>query len=120
MKIKLDENVPESCAEVLRSFGHDADTVRAESLCGADDDTVWAAAQESGRFLVTQDLDFADLRRFVFGHHCGILVLRLKEPKRRALRDRIEKILEAEDIDQWAHAFVIATDHKIRIRRSHE
>lgn len=36
MKIKLDENMPVALAELLRSAGHDVETVRDENLSGAD------------------------------------------------------------------------------------
>ena len=37
MKIKLDENIPGAVAGILRSRGHDVDTVLEESLGGRDD-----------------------------------------------------------------------------------
>jgi predicted nuclease of predicted toxin-antitoxin system len=39
---------------------------------------VWEAAQRDERFLITQDLDFSDVRRFVPGSHRGILLVRLR------------------------------------------
>ena len=64
MKIKLDENLPASLVDILHHFGHDADTAPSEGLAGKDDDTVWDATQAAGRFFITQDLDFSDVRRF--------------------------------------------------------
>lgn len=58
MKIKLDENLPASLVGTLARLGHDADTVVDEGLKGEPDEVVWPAAQNDGRFLVTQDLDF--------------------------------------------------------------
>ncbi|MBE7499465.1 MAG: DUF5615 family PIN-like protein [Verrucomicrobiales bacterium] len=60
MRIKLDENLPESLANSLEALGHSVDTIRAEGLVGRPDGDVWQAAQDSGRFFVTQDLDFSD------------------------------------------------------------
>ena len=34
-----------------------------------DDDVVWSAAQAHGRFLVTQDLDVSDVRKYAPGTH---------------------------------------------------
>jgi Domain of unknown function (DUF5615) len=67
MKIKLDENLPLRLAAGLTALGHEVHTVFDEDLLGARDERIWAVAQEEERFLVTQDLDFADLRRFVPG-----------------------------------------------------
>jgi predicted nuclease of predicted toxin-antitoxin system len=90
MKIKLDENMPLRLAEVLRRLGHDTDTVPKEGLAGRCDEAVWHAAQESGRFLITQDLDFSDTRRFAPGTRQGILLVRLREPGRNALLRHVE------------------------------
>jgi predicted nuclease of predicted toxin-antitoxin system len=40
MKIKLDENLPNSVAGMLESLGHDTDTVYDEGLIGAIDSVV--------------------------------------------------------------------------------
>ncbi len=76
MKIKLDENMPLDSLEVHASQ-LDVDTVISEGLQGSDDEIVFAAAQAEGRFLITQDLDFSDQRKFLPGAHAGILLLRL-------------------------------------------
>lgn len=73
MTIKLDENLPERLVGALTGLGHDVDTVRAEHLSGRDDGDVWSAAQAAGRFLITQDLDFSDVRRYAPGTHLGLL-----------------------------------------------
>ena len=64
MKLKLDENLPTSLVEELALLGHDADSVPQEGLQGHPDPDVFDAAQQAGRFLITQDLDFSDLRKF--------------------------------------------------------
>jgi predicted nuclease of predicted toxin-antitoxin system len=64
MKIKLDENMPTRLAPLLREYGHEVDTVPEEHLSGASDQRVWLAAALESRFLITQDLDFSDSRRF--------------------------------------------------------
>jgi predicted nuclease of predicted toxin-antitoxin system len=75
VKIKLDENLPHQLVQLLTDLGHDVDTVPAEHLAGRDDDVVWATAQTAGRFLVTQDLDFSDARKYAPGTHQGLLLV---------------------------------------------
>lgn len=74
--IKLDENMPDSAAETLRSAGHDGDLARDEGLAGVDDHTVLASAAAAGRSLVTLDMDFADVVRHPPEGTAGIVVLR--------------------------------------------
>jgi predicted nuclease of predicted toxin-antitoxin system len=53
-------------------LGYDADTVLGEKLGGRNDADVWSAAQAEGRFLITQELDFSDARKFKPGSHAGV------------------------------------------------
>ena len=86
MKLKLDENLP--------------DTVPQEGLAGRDDQAVWNAAQEAMRFLITQDLDFSDIRRYAPGTHHGLMIVRLRDPSRRALIRRIKAVFQTEQVDR--------------------
>ena len=117
MKVKLDENIPVSAAPLLAALGHDVETVTLEGLSGCEDAIVWDAAQREGRFLVTQDLDFSDIHRFAPGTHAGLLLLRLKEPGRRALLRRLVTLFEMEQVGAWRGCVVVATERKIRVRR---
>jgi predicted nuclease of predicted toxin-antitoxin system len=81
MRIKIDENLPLQIALKLNSFGHDVHTAQDEGLGGCVDPVIWQAAQRDERFLITQDLDFSDARRFAPGTHHGILLIRLRSPR---------------------------------------
>jgi predicted nuclease of predicted toxin-antitoxin system len=117
MRIKLDENLPQGLAERLSAAGHEVDTVPEEGIAGTDDEVVWQAAQDAGRFLVTQDLDFSDVRRYAPGTHRGLLLVGLRTASAAALTRRIEAIFATEAVEEWQRCFVVATDHKVRLRR---
>lgn len=117
MRIKLDENLPAGLIEVLAKLGHDVDSVPQEALSGQPDANVWDATQAAQRFLVTQDLDFSDVRHFAPGTHEGILLVRLSNPSRRHLIERIQGIFSVEAVETWRQCFVVVTDLKIRIQR---
>ncbi|GAC1642360.1 MAG: DUF5615 family PIN-like protein [Candidatus Acidiferrum sp.] len=120
MKIKLDENLPQRLAPLLRDLGHDAHTVAEEKLIGRPDAEIWEASQKESRFLITQDLDFSDIRRFAPGSHAGILLLRLRVPTRSALTARIDELFRNEGASEWAGFFVVATERKIRVLKPGE
>ena len=101
MRIKLDENLPERLVEALAALGHNVDTVRHERLTGRPDNEVWEAAQSVHRFLITQDLDFSDLRRYTPGTHEGLLLLRLANPGRDALTAGVATLFAREAVDRW-------------------
>jgi predicted nuclease of predicted toxin-antitoxin system len=117
VNVKLDENLPERLVSILSALGHDVDTVRSERLKGRTDADVWSAAQSAHRFFVTQDLDFADLRRYTPGTHAGLLLVRLAKPGREALLERVSSLFASELITEWRGCLVITTDHKVRVKR---
>ena len=117
MKIKLDENLPRRLVAVFAEAGHDVDTVVDQGLAGHPDVEVWQSAQQSGRFFITQDLDFSDARRFSPGRHHGILLVRLRDPGRHALLGRLANLLRTENVESWAGCFAVVTDRKTRVAR---
>jgi len=117
LRLKLDENLPASLVADLAALGHDVDTVLQEGIRGCPDSVVFAAAQREQRFLITQDLDFADLRAFAPGSHHGLLLVRLAKPSLAVLRQRLRAVFQEEEVESWRHCFVVATDRKIRVRR---
>ena len=117
MRIKLDENIPARLSAALRAMGNDVETVYSEGLSGARDEEVWAASQNEGRLLITQDLDFSNNRRFQPGFHHGIILVRLRRPGRAALFSKVIELFKTENIEKWKGCFVVLTDHKIRIHQ---
>jgi predicted nuclease of predicted toxin-antitoxin system len=91
--------------------------VAQEGLTGRRDPDVWLAAQRSGRFFITQDLDFSDVRQFAPGTHAGLLLVRLAKPGRLALAQRIVQVFGSADAYSWSGCFVVATDVKLRVHR---
>lgn len=82
MKLKLDENLGHSAANLFRQAGHVVAMVRAQSLSGFPDEDVLAVCQREGRCLVTLDLEFGNPLLFKPSEYAGIAVLHLP-PKRR-------------------------------------
>ena len=105
-------------ADILTAYGHDTDAVHEEGLTGRSDHDVWQETQRTGRFLITQDLDFSDLRQFKPDTHYGLLLVRLPNPSRQSLIERVASAFKKEAIETWQRCFVVLTDRKIRIRRS--
>ena len=117
MKLKLDENLPETLLAELAALNHDVDNVRQEGLAGHDDPSIWAAAQAEGRLLITQDLDFSDVRQFRPGTHYGLLLVRLPDAGRLALTQKIIKVFRDEDVESWTGCFAVLSGHKLRVIR---
>lgn len=116
MKFKIDENLPVEIAGMLRSSGHDADTVRDEGLVGSPDTAVITACRSEMRCLITLDLDFSDMRAYPPHELPGLIVLRLRRQDRShviEIASRLIPLLEDEPIEQrlW-----IVNEERVRIR----
>lgn len=118
MKLKLDENIAASEKPRLPALGYDVDTVLDEGLRGKTDDNVWAAAQAEGRLLVTQDLDFSDVRRFAPGTHAGLVLLRLPDAEQWRVGDFAVSTFTLVEARTWSGCFVVVTPAKIRVTRA--
>ena len=77
MKIKLDENLGNRGAEILRAAGYSVTTVVEEGLTSASDGRLIEVCRSERKCLVTLDLDFGNPLRFDPSRHFGIVVLRL-------------------------------------------
>lgn len=117
MRIKLDENLSGRTAVLLRGLGLDVDTVLDEGIGGANDAKVWAEAQREQRLLVTQDLDFSDLRKFMPGTHHVIVLVRLPDAEQWRAHEHILRWFTDPDARHWGGCIVVASLTKVRVRR---
>ncbi|CAC5344101.1 hypothetical protein PA905_45340 [Planktothrix agardhii CCAP 1459/11A] len=117
MLIKLDENMSVAHAEFLRQMGYDCDRVTDEGLSGADDEIVWQQACAEGRFFITLDLDFSDVRRFPPGTHPGILLLRSRSRSRQYVLDVLSRVVSEQPLETLQGCLVVADEMQTRIRR---
>ena len=116
-RIKLDENLGQSHAALLRDAGYDADRVTDEGLSGTADADLWPIVCREGRFFITLDLDFSDVRNFVPGSHPGILLLRPASQSRDAALEVLTRVLNEIPLPVLAGCLAIADERRTRIRR---
>lgn len=60
MRFKVDENLPEETARLLKEAGHEASTIIAQGMAGDPDPDLASVCQREQRALLTLDLGFAD------------------------------------------------------------
>lgn len=117
MRIKLDENLPLELQSGLGGLGHDVHSVFDENLAGEPDEKIWHACTGEELFLITQDLDFSDVRKYPPGTHAGIMILRVADDSRENLIRVVLQAFKEQDTDAFQRALVVVTDVKMRIRR---
>jgi predicted nuclease of predicted toxin-antitoxin system len=93
LKLKTDENLPESAAEYLRVLGFDALSSRQQMMKGASDEVLSDVCLRERRVLVTLDLDFSDVREAIDRHSPGIIVLRLRRQSTSQVQRALERLV---------------------------
>ena len=116
MKLKIDENLPNECAEILRAAEFEADTVTDERLTGAGDSEIALRSQAEDRVLVTLDMDFANIRAYPPAEYAGIIVLRSKRQDKHAVIALVHRIALALTNRAPAGELWIVEPDRIRFR----
>jgi predicted nuclease of predicted toxin-antitoxin system len=117
ISVKLDENMAQSHVEFLQQLGYNTDRVTDEGLSGADDEIVWRQVCAEGRFFITLDLDFSDVRRFPPGTHPGIVLLRPRNRSRQAVLQILSRLLHEQPLENLKSCLVVADHIQTRVRR---
>jgi predicted nuclease of predicted toxin-antitoxin system len=119
MKFKLDENFGTRTQQLLRSAGHDVQTVRDEKLEGSSDHHLYEVCCNEHRCLITLDLDFSDVTRFPPAKAGGIVVIRIpKNPSIFLLEQLIRQFLQSLSNMSAENRLWIVEVGRIRIHQS--
>jgi predicted nuclease of predicted toxin-antitoxin system len=115
--VKLDENLSRLHVQFLRELGYEADRVYDQGLSGASDESVWERVCAEGRFLITLDLDFSDVRRFEPGTHPGILLIRARNNSAIAVLEVLRRVVSEQPLPDLRGCLAVADSSLTRIRR---
>jgi predicted nuclease of predicted toxin-antitoxin system len=117
VRIKVDEDLPRAITALLIAAGHaDTRSVSDQRMGGWKDAALWQAVQDEGRFLVTADKGFADLRTHPPGEHCGVLLLRPDADGIQPLIELLQRVLASGPLAALAGAVSVATSRGVRTR----
>jgi hypothetical protein len=98
--------------EALKAQGHNVRDVRGTSDEGVPDGRLWQVAQQDDRLLITTDKGFAVNRQ---RDHAGVLIVRLRQPNRRAIHDRILLTLARFAESKWRGTIVVVRDRAVSV-----
>jgi len=118
MKFKVDENLPREVIQILVAAGHDSVSALDQDLGGEPDEVLLRICAAEGRAIVTEDLDFADLRRFPPNEHAGIVVFRLRRPGLNAAVEATELLLRQINVDELPGKLIIVESGRFRLREA--
>jgi predicted nuclease of predicted toxin-antitoxin system len=117
VKFLVDNALPPSAAEALRTAGHDAVHVRDRGLADATDTVVFEIAAREHRILISQDTDFGTLLATRDASEPSVILLRRSDKGPAALVACLLANLPpiAEHLERGS--VVVIEDQRIRVRR---
>jgi len=117
MKLNLDENLSRRLKSSLVQDGFDVATAADENLLSKPDSAVAAVSFGEGRMLLTLDVEFADLRKYPPGSHCGIILFRPPSFGPLAVNRFIMDFIRSADLRQFSSCVLIVEAGRVRVRR---
>jgi predicted nuclease of predicted toxin-antitoxin system len=114
-KFKVDENLPEVAAKILRDAGFEAETVLGEGLGGATDSALAVVCLEEGRALVTLDLDFSDIKTYPPEAYPGFIVLRIHNHSISHISAIMKKVVALLQSERLAGTIWSVDERRVRI-----
>jgi predicted nuclease of predicted toxin-antitoxin system len=117
VRIFVDENIPLMTVNELRLLRHDVMDIRGTKFEGISDEELWDIVVKEKRLLVTTDKGFLQNR---YGKHYGILIVRLKQPNRLKIHQKVIKGINLFKEKEWPLRTVVMQDlfHSAWKRRS--
>jgi len=107
MKIFVDEHIPAMTVRALAFMGHEIRDIRGTPDEGVQDDALWEIVQREKRLLITTDKGFTQYRT---SEHYGILIVRLRQPNRHKIHQRVMQAIEQVAETEWPGLLVIMRD----------
>jgi uncharacterized protein with PIN domain len=107
VKITVDENIPLMTANELRTLGHDVMDIRGTELEGISDKELLDIVLKEKRLLITTDKGFMQNR---YEKHHGILIVRLKQPNRLKIHQKVLRGINLFTEKEWPLRTVVMQD----------
>ena len=108
MNIYVDENIPLITVQALRNLGHMVFDNRGTPKEGIPDKELWKIVQRKKCLLVTTDKGFINQRH---EQHFGIIIVRLRQPNRIRIHERIINAINQFKEDEWKGLTIVMRDN---------
>ena len=107
MKIFIDENIPLITVRELCEQGFDVIDIRGTGDQGIADEELWKKVLNEKCLLITTDKGFSSYRDET---HYGILIVRLKQPTRLKIHQRVMQAIKRYSEKEWFGLMVVMRD----------
>lgn len=114
----IDEDMPRSTAEVLKTSGYKVFDIRDHGLRGTSDEEVFRFAQLKKAVLLTADMGFGNILHFPVKSHSGIVIAHFpNEISTSELNNQIIKAFNKLTDEDFIGNLIILEPGRLRIRR---
>ena len=118
MKFVLDENIPLSLINFLKSNNHQVIHIRETALKGSSDKKIAEFTKKQKAILITKDLEFGNIHLHKKGSHYGLIIIRLPYYfTAKRIIDNLSKLFENLDLNELVDSIMILELGKYRIRK---
>ena len=107
MRVLFDENIALMTVNELRALGHDVMDIRGTAFEGISDEKLWDIVLKEKRLLISTDKGFVQNR---YEKHHGILIIRLKQPNRMKIHQKVLKGINLITEKDWPLRTVVMQD----------
>jgi predicted nuclease of predicted toxin-antitoxin system len=115
MKFKIDENLPDEIADLLKRAGYDALTVSDQNLSGIADPEIISICNSEERALISLDLGFANIHIYPPENLPGLIVLRLKSQDKPHVLEVFSRFISTLSGEPVTGNLWIVEENRIRI-----
>lgn len=116
MKFILDENLPPSLVEKLKSIGYESYHVNEVGYSNTADSKIAALAKRENAVILTHDTDFGTIMALNEDDKPSIILFRWQTISVNSLFLFLEEYLPQLEIDLEKGSFIVVDDNKIRVR----
>jgi predicted nuclease of predicted toxin-antitoxin system len=117
MKLLLDQGLPRTAAELLRSVGIDTVHVSEIGYATAEDAVILRLGIEQGRTVVTLDADFHALLALSAATTPSVIRIRIEGLRAQAASNLIQSVVSQCEHDLVQGAVVTVQENRLRVRR---
>jgi len=115
IRFLVDENLPISLVEFLKSMGFEAHRVSDIGLRGAKDEEIASFAVRNGYVVMTLDKDFGYIYQRLYRGRLTVVLLRPKVPTPERVVALVESMLRRVDITNYMGRLMVVTERRIRV-----
>ncbi len=118
LKFFLDENMPNSSADMLEKHGYEVEHARTAGFKGSSDEAIAQYAKDQKAILVSRDLDFGNVLWYPEGSHHGVLIIRLPHDYRaQQITEKLKEFIEKVDVGELSSHITILELGRYRKRK---